>query len=69
MGTATIEAKLSQQLAYLEQSPLYRIFIDLRKAFNAMDCERCLDLPQSYGVGPNMLQLIKAFWNHSVLAC
>ena len=30
--TSTIEAKLTQQLVFLEQTPLYSIFIDLRKA-------------------------------------
>ena len=36
-GTAIMEVKLAQQLAYLEQVPLYGLFIDLRKAFDAMD--------------------------------
>ena len=36
-GTATTEVKLSQQLAYIEQIPLYGVFIDLRKAYDAMD--------------------------------
>ena len=36
-GTAVIEAKLAQQLAYLEAEAFYVIFIDLRKAFDAMD--------------------------------
>jgi hypothetical protein len=36
-GTAIIEAKLAQQLAFLAQLPLYGVFIDLRKAFDAMD--------------------------------
>jgi hypothetical protein len=36
-GTAIIEAKLAQQLAHLEQAPFYGVFINLRKAFNAMD--------------------------------
>ena len=36
-GTAIIEAKLAQQLAHLEQAPFYRVFINLRKAFDAMD--------------------------------
>ena len=31
-GTAIIEVKLTQQLAFLEQCPLFGIFIDLRKA-------------------------------------
>jgi hypothetical protein len=41
-GAAVIEAKLAQQLAHLEQRPFYGIFLDLKKAFDAMDCERCL---------------------------
>ena len=36
-GTAIIEAKLAQQLAHLEQAPFYGVFIDLKKAFDAMD--------------------------------
>ena len=36
-GTATTEVKLTQQLAYLDQVPLYGIFIDLRKVYDAMD--------------------------------
>ena len=52
-GTAGIEAKLAQQLAYLRQTPLYGIFIDLRKAYDAMDRDRCLEIMKGYGVGPN----------------
>jgi len=33
-GTATIEAKLAQQLAWMEQEPLYQVFVDLRKAYD-----------------------------------
>ncbi len=36
-GTAVIEAKLTQQLAHIEQTPFYGVFIDLKKAFDAMD--------------------------------
>jgi hypothetical protein len=42
MGTTIIEAKLVQQLSYLELQPFYRVFLDLRKAFDAMDREQCL---------------------------
>ena len=35
-GTAVLEAKLAQQLAYLRQTPLNTIFLDLRKAYDAM---------------------------------
>ena len=36
-GTGIMEAKLVQSLAFVEQFPLYGIFIDLRKAYDAMD--------------------------------
>jgi hypothetical protein len=36
-GTAVIKAKLTQQLAHLEQTPFYGVFINLKKAFDAMD--------------------------------
>ena len=41
-GTGIMEAKLVQQLAFIEQSPLYGLFLDLRKAYDAMDIGRCL---------------------------
>ena len=36
-GTGIIEAKLAQQLAHLEQTPFFGVFIDLKKTFDAMD--------------------------------
>jgi len=68
-GTATIEAKLSQQLAYIEQQPLYGVYIDLRKAYDAMDRDRCVLIMKAYGVGPNMLHLIENFWENAELVC
>jgi hypothetical protein len=53
----------------LEQEALYATFIDLRKAYDAMDRERCLLLLKGYGVGPNMLRLIEHFWDVAMLAC
>ena len=35
-GTAGIEAKLAKQLAHLEQVPFFGVFLDLKKAFDAM---------------------------------
>ena len=37
---ATTEVKLTQQLAYMDQVPLYDIFIDLKKDYDAMDMDR-----------------------------
>ena len=47
-GTATLEAKLSQQLAALREEVLYVIFLDLHKANNALDRSRCLEILEGY---------------------
>jgi len=68
-GTAGIEAKLSQQLAHLEQAPFNGVFLDLKKAFDSMDRERCLLILEGYGVGPRMIRLIRNFWRNAVVVC
>jgi hypothetical protein len=60
--TAMIEAKLAHQLSYLEMQLFYGVFLGLRKAFDAMDWERCLMILGGYGAGPPMVQLICGFW-------
>ncbi len=67
--TAVIEAKLTQQLAHIEQSPFYGVFVDLTKAFDTMDREQCLQLLGEYGVRPNMRQLIWHFWDEATNVC
>ncbi len=56
MGTAIMEVKLNQQLAWVEQAPLYQIYLDLKKAYNALETW-CLEIWAGYGVGPNLLRL------------
>ena len=68
-GMAGIEAKLAQQLAHLEQVPFYGVFLDLKKAFDAMDWEQCILILEGYGVGPSMIRLIRIFWRNAVLVC
>jgi hypothetical protein len=68
-GTAIIEAKLAQQLPHLKQAPFYGVFIDLRKAFDAMDQERCLKILELHGVRTNMLRLIRNFWDTAINVC
>ncbi len=68
-GTVTIEAKLAQQLAWMEQEPLYQLFVDLRKAYGHLDWERCLAIMTRYGVGPKLLHLQTKFWEQAQMVC
>ena len=57
-GTATLEAKLLQQLAALREEVLYMIFLDRTKAYNALDRSRCLEILEGYVVVPNARKLL-----------
>jgi len=62
-GTATIEAKLMQQLAAMDQVPLFEVFLDLKKAYDTLDRGRMLQILEAYGVGPRVLALLRTFWD------
>ncbi len=68
-GTAIMEVKLNQQLAWVDQAPLYQIYLDLKKAYNALDRMRCLEILAGYRVGPNLLHLQKHFWDGARMVC
>ena len=50
-GTATLEAKLLQQLAAMREEVLYVFFLYLTKAYDALDRSRSLEILKGYGVG------------------
>jgi hypothetical protein len=56
-------------LAHIEQTPFYGVFIDLKKAFDAMDRECCLLILEGHGAGPNMRGLIRHFWDEATNIC
>ena len=68
-GTGIMEAKLVQQLVFVEQCPLYGIFIDLSKVYDPMDRGRCLEILGHCGVGEKALRLIARFWRDAELVC
>jgi hypothetical protein len=43
-GMARIKAKLHQSLAWRDQCPLYQIYVDLKKAFDALDWGQMLKI-------------------------
>ena len=61
-GTATLEAKLLQQLAALREEVLYVIFLDLHKVYDALDRSRCLEILEGYGRGPRSRRLLQIYW-------
>ena len=67
-GTATLEAKLLQQLAAMREEVLYMIFLDLTKAYDALDRSRTLDILEGYGVGARVRRLLETYWTQATLA-
>ncbi len=56
-------------MAYLEKEALFVTFLDLKKAYNALDCKQCLKILEGYGVKPRVLAVIHFFWENMVCVC
>ena len=41
---------------------LYIIFLDLHKAYDALERSRCLEILEGYGVGPQARRLLQTHW-------
>ena len=50
--TASLKAKLLQQLKSMRYEVLYAIFLNLTKAYDALERNRCLGILEGCGVGP-----------------
>ena len=58
-GTATLKAKLLQQLAAMREE----VFLDLTKVYDALDRSRSLEILKGYGVGQRVRRLLREYWN------
>ena len=67
-GTPTLEAKLLQKIAAMRKEVLYVIFLDLTKAYNALDRSRCLGILEGYSVGPGARRLLQNYWRRLTMA-
>ena len=47
-GSANLEDKLLQKLIAMRETVLHSIFLDLRKAYDALDRYQCLDILSEY---------------------
>ena len=61
-STSTIEDKILQNLITIMETVLHSILINLRKAYDALDRDRCLGILAGYGVGPSTLQIMRKYW-------
>ena len=64
MGTATLEAKLAQQLARLAYEPLFQVFLYIRKSYDSLDMGQYMEILWEYGMGPNMACLLLYYWDN-----
>ena len=39
------------------------IFLDLHKAYDALDRSRCLEILEGYGIGPRARELLRNYWH------
>ena len=58
-GTATLDAKLLQQLAAMREEVLYVIFLYLHKAYGALHRSRSLEILEGYWVGPRARRILR----------
>ena len=66
-GTATLEAKLLQQLAAMREEVLYMIFLDLTKAYDALDKSRSLEILKGNGVVDRVRRILREYWDKTTM--
>ena len=63
-GTANTELKMAQELASTNKDPLFLVFLDIRKAYDALDLGRLLHILEGYGAGSKMQGILAEFWEN-----
>ena len=58
---ATLEAKMSQKLSGIAYEPLFQLFLYIRKAYDLLYWERCLELLRGYRLRPNLARILENY--------
>ena len=61
-GMAIMGLNLSQELASIDQDPLFLVLLDLRKVYGTVDRECLLITLEGYELGTRMCGLLETFW-------
>ena len=66
-GTATLEAKLVQQLASFAHEPLFQFFLDVLKSYDSLDRGGGggVEIFKGYGMGPYISQILGHYWENN----
>ena len=73
--TTSLEAKLIQKLMAMKEEVLYAIYMDLHKAYDALDRDICLEILEWYSVegcdvGPQAHCILCSYWDRLwMMAC
>ena len=59
--TASLEENLIQQIMVMRKEVLYEIFLDIHKAYDALDRNHCLDILAAYRVIPRAIRLLRRY--------
>ena len=62
-GTVFLEANLLQELMAMREEILYDIFLDLNKAYDDLDRDRCIYILAEYGVSLRSIRLFRLYWD------
>ena len=61
-GVMILEMNMEQELARLEQDPLFLVFVYLKNSYDTVDCGRLMMTLEGYGAGPHMCRLLAVSW-------
>ena len=57
-GTASLKSKMTQNMMTMREEVLYEVFLNLRKAFNTLNREQCMNIIVGNGIGPRTERII-----------
>ena len=55
--------KLLQKITDMREEVMHTIFLELHKAYNALDTDRCMEILQVCGVEPHTCRILWTYWD------